>query len=79
MKTLRNLTELFFGAGASHEIGMPLVDGLTKEITGWLNPEKPRSIHLNWRSQDGGYSDQIIDGFISVLQRPDQHCQSLLD
>ena len=78
MKTPRNLTGLFLGAGASYEIGMPLVDGLTKEILGWLTPEKLRSLNLTWRSQSGGYSDRIIDDFISVLQRSDQHYESLL-
>ena len=78
MKRPHNLTGLFLGAGASYEIGMPLVAGLTKEITGWLTPETLRSLNLNWRSQGGGYSDRTIGDFISVLQRSDQHYESLL-
>ena len=78
MITHRKLTGLFLGAGASYELGMPLVQDLTKEITNWLTPEKLRSLNLSWRSQGGGYHDRIIDDFISVLQRSDQHYESLL-
>ena len=78
MNTPRKLTGLFLGAGASYEIGMPLVQGLTKEIGNWLTSEKLRSLNLSWRSQGGGYQDRILDDFISVLQRPDQHYESLL-
>ena len=78
MNTPQKLTGLFLGAGASYEIGMPLVQGLTKEICNWLTPEKLRSLNLSWRSQGRGYQDRILDDFISVLQRPVQHYESLL-
>ena len=78
MNTPHNLTGLFLGAGASYEIGMPLVKGLTEELCNWLTPEKLRSLNLSWRSQGGGYQDRILNDFISVLQRSDQNYESLL-
>lgn len=78
MNTPQKLTGLFLGAGASYEIGMPLVQGLTEEICNWLTPEKLRSLNLSWRSHGGGYQDRILDDFISVLQRSDQHYETLL-
>ena len=78
MSTPQRLTGLFLGAGASYEIGMPLVQGLTEEICNWLTPEKLRSLNVSWRSQGGGYQDRILDDFISVLQRSDQHYETLL-
>ena len=57
---------------------MPLVPGLTREICNWLTPEKLRALNVNWRSQGGGYQDRVLDDFISVLERPDQHYESLL-
>ena len=74
----QKLTGLFLGAGASYEIGMPLVPGLTEEICKWLTPEKLRALNVNWRSLGGGYQDRVLDDFISVLERPDQHYESLL-
>ena len=78
MITPQKLTGLLLGAGASYEIGMPLVQGLTKEICNWLTPDKLRSLNVSWRSQGGGYGDRILDDFISVLRRKDQHYESLL-
>jgi hypothetical protein len=40
MLTMRRLTGLFFGAGASYEAGMPLLWELTTEIKDWLTPAK---------------------------------------
>ena len=74
----QKLTGLFLGAGASYEIGMPLVPGLTEEICNWLTPEKLRALNVNWRSLGGGYQDRVLDDFISVLERPEQHYESLL-
>ena len=78
MNVQQKLTGLFLGAGASYEIGMPLVEGLTEEICNWLTAEKLRSLNVSWRSQGGGYQDRILADVISVLQRPDQHYESLL-
>lgn len=72
------LTGFFLGAGASYECGMPLVCGLTTELTNWLTPEKLRSLNESWRLQGGGYPEQVIDDFTTVLSRSDQHYESLL-
>ena len=72
------LTGLFLGAGASYECGMPLVCDLTTELTNWLTPEKLRSLNESWRLQGGGYPEQVIHDFTTVLSRPDQHYESLL-
>ncbi len=74
----QNLTGLFIGAGASYEAGMPLTHELTSELTKWLTPKKLRQLNQSWRSQGGGYPDDIIDDFASVLTRSDQHYESLL-
>ena len=78
MTTPRNLTGLFLGAGASYEVGMPLVWDLTAELKEWLTPDKLRWLNESWRSQGGGCPDAIIDDFASALSRPDQHYESLL-
>jgi hypothetical protein len=44
------LTGLFLGAGASVEVGMPLVPELTAELKGWLTPDKLRELNAFWRT-----------------------------
>lgn len=78
MQTSQKLTGLFIGAGASYEIGMPLVWELTDELKTWLNPEKLRAINQAWRSQGGGHPDVVIEDFASVLERPEMHYESIL-
>ena len=46
---------LFLGAGASFELGMPLVRGLTGEFKGYFTPEHLRELNAGWRQQGGGY------------------------
>ena len=72
------LTGLFLGAGASYEAGMPLVWDLTSELKKWLTPEKLRSLNESWRSQGGGYPDEVVDDFAAVLSRSDLHYESML-
>ena len=72
------LTGLFLGAGASYEVGMPLISGLTRELTNWLTPEKLKSLNQTWRAGRLGFSDAIIDDVTSVLTRSDQHYESML-
>jgi hypothetical protein len=76
--TLKPLTGLFLGAGASYEAGMPLVWELTSEITNWLTADKIRSLNAGWRTQAGGYSDRVIDDFVGMLNRPSIHYEALL-
>ncbi|GAA0781182.1 hypothetical protein GCM10009108_22240 [Castellaniella ginsengisoli] len=75
---MQKLTGLFLGAGASYEAGMPLVWELTKELKNWLTPEKLRTLNQGWRTQGGGYPDEVIDSFTSALERPDLHYEALL-
>jgi hypothetical protein len=72
------LTGLFLGAGASVEVGMPLVGELTEELKQWLTPEKLRSLNESWRTQGTGYPDAVIDDFASVLVCDGMHYESLL-
>jgi hypothetical protein len=73
-----SLTGLFLGAGASYEVGLPLVWELTTELKDWLTPEKLRSLNLGWRAQGGGYPDVVIEDVAQWLTRPDQHYESIL-
>ncbi len=74
----KNLTGLFLGAGASYEAGLPVVWELTSEIRDWLTPEKLRDLNKGWRSQGTGYSDEVIEDFVSVLAMPDAHYENML-
>ena len=74
----KELTGLFLGAGASFEAGLPIVWELTSEIRGWLTPEKFRELNAGWRRQGSGYTDAVVEDFISILIRPDVHYESIL-
>jgi hypothetical protein len=49
MAKSRNVIGLFLGAGASVEVGMPLVWELTEELKGWLTPETLRELNEGWK------------------------------
>ena len=72
------LTGLFLGAGASAELGMPLVWQITRELKTWLSPDKLRTYNRGWREQGNGMADEVIEDFISFLMRPEMHYESLL-
>jgi hypothetical protein len=72
------LTGLFLGAGASVEVGMPLVWELTDELKRWLTPDKMRELNAGWRMQGTAYPDIVIEDFASVLARHEMHYESLL-
>jgi hypothetical protein len=74
----KKLTGLFIGAGASYEVGMPLVWELTAELKNWLTPSKLRVLNQSWRLQGGGHPDGVIDDFASVLEKPEMHYESIL-
>lgn len=57
---------------------MPLVWELTAELKNWLTADQLRSLNAGWRIQGGGFPDQVIDDFISILQRPDTHYEAIL-
>jgi hypothetical protein len=69
---------LFLGAGASFELGMPLVWDLTAELKAWLTPAKLRELNESWRSQGGGHPDAVIDDLASWLTLPQAHYESIL-
>lgn len=71
-------TGLLLGAGASFELGMPLVSDLTAELRNWLTPDQFRALNLGWRMQEGGYPDPVVDDFVSVLIRPEMHYENVL-
>jgi len=69
---------LFLGAGASFELGMPLVWGLTGEFKGYFTPEHLRELNAGWRQQGGGYDDSVIENTIALLKRDDLHYENVL-
>ena len=74
------LTGLLLGAGASYDLGMPLVKELTHDLKSWLTPEKLYSLNQHWRSGGPGfdYPDDVIENFASVLDREDMHYENIL-
>jgi hypothetical protein len=73
-----SLTGLFLGAGASYEVGLPLVWELTTELKNWLTPDKLRALNAGWRTQGGGHSDEVIEDVARILAMPDLHYESIL-
>lgn len=78
MNESQQLTGLLIGAGASYELGMPLVWDLTSELKTWLTPQKLRELNRGWRSQGGGHSDVVINDLASVLVIPGMHYEAIL-
>lgn len=72
------LTGLFLGAGASYEIGMPLVWELTQEINGWLTADKLRELNADWRRQRTPFPNEVIENIAPILGRPDLHYEAVL-
>ena len=75
-----DLTGLLLGAGASYDLGMPLLWELTHELKSWLTPEKLRDLNRHWRRGGPGfdYPDDVIENFASVLDREDMHYENIL-
>ena len=76
--TLKPLTGLFLGAGASYEAGMPLVWDLTTQIKNLLTPDRIREFNHARRAAGMGYSAQVIDDLIGMLERPEAHYEAVL-
>lgn len=72
------LTGLLLGAGASHELGMPLLWELTAELKTWLTPQKLRVFNLGWRAQGGGHPDEVIENLAKILVIPEMHYEGIL-
>jgi len=71
-------TGLLLGAGASFEIGMPLVSGLTAEFTGYLTPEKLMSLNAGWRLRGGGYTDTVLHKLSAMVTAPGKTYEEIL-
>lgn len=69
---------LFLGAGASYELGMPLVWNLTTEFKRYFTAAKLKNLNLGWRQQGEGYPEEIVNEFIRVMDLPNTHYESLL-
>lgn len=76
--SVKHLTGLFLGAGASYEAGMPLLWELTAEIKNWLTSEKILTLNAGWRLQGNGYADSVINDLIVMLERPTVHYEAIL-
>ena len=76
----RTLTGLLLGAGASYDLGMPLLWELTHELKSWLTPKKLRNLNRHWRrgGPGFGYPDDVIENFASALDREDMHYENIL-
>jgi hypothetical protein len=69
---------LFLGAGASFELGMPLIWHLTGEFKGYFTSAHLRKLNAGWRQQGGGYDDSVIELIIKLLRRNDLHYDNIL-
>ena len=74
----KTLTGLFLGAGASVELGMPLVWDLTKELRDWLTVEKLRGFNRLAAARGGAYPEFIVDELAEALTAPEMHYESIL-
>src|SRR5690242_9447040 len=71
-------TALFLGAGASFDLGMPLVWDLTSELKHYLTSQRLKELNENWRAQGGGYHNYIINDLIGVLSNTAMHYEGVL-
>ncbi|WP_333612703.1 hypothetical protein [Brevundimonas bullata] len=71
-------TGLFLGAGASYELGMPLVWELTEELKRWLTPKKLRQFNSNWTMHGSGLPEAVIEDLAQALVRPELHYEAIL-
>lgn len=61
------LTGFLFGAGASRELGMPLVTGLTAKLRSLVTSDKLRKMNAVWRSEGHGIADPVVEDLVSLL------------
>lgn len=73
-----SLTGLLLGAGASFDIGMPLVKELHRDLKRYMTPEKLRSMNLWQKSRGGGVPDQAIEVLIGLLGRNDLNYEQII-
>ena len=69
---------LFLGAGASCELGMPLVWELTRELKHHMTPARLRQINDQAKLKGHAQPQHVLDDFLSVMARDDMHYESVL-
>lgn len=72
------LKGLFLGAGASCELGMPLVRELTAELKHHITPELLREINAAAKPRGFSFPDDVIEDAISMMSQPGVHYENLL-
>ena len=73
-----NLTGLLLGAGASFDIGMPLVKEIHRDLKRYMTPERLRSTNLWQKSRGGGVPDEAIEVLIALLGRDDLNYEHII-
>ena len=73
-----NLTGLLLGAGASFDIGMPLVKELHRDLKRYMTPDKLQSRNLWQKSRRGGVPDEAIEVLIALLHRYDLNYEHII-
>jgi hypothetical protein len=68
---------LFLGAGASCELGMPLVTEVTTEFKNYFIP-KIHSLNEGWKKQGGGYHQEVINQTITLLNDQELNYENIL-
>ncbi|ENM3922552.1 hypothetical protein DDM61_003394, partial [Vibrio cholerae] len=69
---------LLLGAGASYELGLPLVWELTAEVKNWLTPEKMDWLNAQWKDQGGGRPEKILALAKELLAIDSLHYEAVL-
>lgn len=72
------LVGMLLGAGASYDLGMPLVAHLTGEFKGYFTPTHLRELNDRWLVQRGGFDDDVIEITIQLLEREDYTYEKIL-
>lgn len=70
-------TGLLLGAGASCELGMPLVSHLNRELFDMFDPEALRRIAKKVKGSDNAISEKQLDELIAMMGREGQHYESI--
>ena len=73
-----NLTGLLLGAGASFDIGMPLVKELHRDLKRYMTPDKLQSRNLWQKSRGVGVPDEAIEVLVALLHRYDLNYEHTL-
>lgn len=69
---------LFLGAGASFELGLPLVSHLTAEFKGFYTQEHFSKICRESADSEMPISEEVRDTVLSLLARDDMHYENVL-